>query len=435
MDQDQSSTASFEVDVVVIGGGIQGLWLLGDLLQAGYNAILLERMQPGFGQTGHSHVFLHQGHMYAGMSRQDQNETLDRIQKVLQANNIWKQELQSGRLQHLTPIASDFYMGFSDATSGENFEALCKRGSLACDEIDPVPPDFGPLTKRVYKAEGLCLDSNRLLNQLLQAGNLADKVGLCEIVNGASDPAGGFRLLGKRDRQKSLRIHAHAVVLSAGSGNEHVQGLFGLNVSTNGSRQQTVKTYMLVVRELNQQLPPTSGMYPDFDGVFMVSRKDSQGRTVWLIADRQRKLVPVPGEISAFDPVSWFKSIKLTLTKLFPRLMDHPEDYEWGIYEAAKAEPWTENDRREGGKFPVNYYFKRMPGMPVWLAWPTLLTFAPLVANLIAQDLASVVAPNSASTDWAVWDNFRTTGLGPQECRWKITPLLSWSDFKRCYAP
>jgi len=300
--------------------------------------------------------------------------------------------------------------------------------------MTPIPAELGPLTKRVYKADGTCLDSNKLLTQLLQSGNLTDRVGLCEIVSVQSNPSGRFHLLGKRDKQNSLQFDAGAVVLSAGSGNEHVQRLFGLNVSNNGSRQQTVKTFMLVVREIDEQLPPTSGMYPDFDGLFMVSRTDPDGRTVWLIADRQRKLVPVPGEITAFDPVSWFRTIKLTLTKLFPRLMDHPEDYEWGIYEAAKAELWTENDRREGGKFPVNYHFNRMPGMPVWLAWPTLLTFAPLVAHLIAQDLATVVTPKSVATNWCVWNKFRI-GLAPEECRWKMTPLLNWDDFKRCYAP
>lgn len=433
MAQAQSSIETIEVDVVVVGGGIQGLWLLGDLVAAGYNAILLERMQPGFGQTGHSHVFLHQGHMYAGM-KANPNDTLDRIKKVQQANSFWEQELQSGRLKNLQPITSTFYMGFSDADFGENFEALCKRGSLTCDEMTPIPAELGPLTKRVYKADGTCLDSNKLLTQLLQSGNLTDRVGLCEIVSVQSNPSGRFHLLGKRDKQNSLQFDAGAVVLSAGSGNEHVQRLFGVNVSNNGSRQQTVKTFMLVVREIDEQLPPTSGMYPDFDGLFMVSRTDPDGRTVWLIADRQRKLVPVPGEITAFDPLSWFRTIKLTLTKLFPRLMDHPEHYEWGIYEAAKAELWTENDRREGGKFPVNYHFNRMPGMPVWLAWPTLLTFAPLVAHLIAQELATAVTPKSAATNWSVWNKFRI-GLAPEDCRWKMTPLLNWDDFKRCYAP
>ena len=52
MDLPSSSAETLDVDVVIMGGGIQGLWLLAELVDAGYQAILLERMQPGFGQTG-----------------------------------------------------------------------------------------------------------------------------------------------------------------------------------------------------------------------------------------------------------------------------------------------------------------------------------------------------------------------------------------------
>lgn len=439
MDQARSLINRIEVDVVVIGGGIQGLWLLGNLIEAGYNAILLERMQPGFGQTGHSHVFLHQGHMYAGMPREDPNDSLDRINYVQQANSLWQRELQSGRLRGLQPIGSTFYMAFRDAENGEKFQNLCMRGSLTCDPLDTqdIPADFGPV-ERAYKANGTCLDSNRLLNHLLQSDNLTDRVALCEIVSVESDSSGRFRLQGKRDKRKrdpknSLEIDASAVILSAGSGNEHMQGLFGLDAATNGSRQQTVKTFMLIVRELNKSLLPFTGMHPDFDGLFLVSRRDGEGRTVWLIGDKQRELVAVPGEITAFDPVSWFKNTRLTIEKLFPSLMSNPDDYEWGIYEASKAEPWTEKGTG-AGRFPGSYHFKRASGLPVWLVWPTLLTFAPLAAQFIVQDLETVVTPNSAATDWGVWRNFRVP-LTPDECRWKITPLLSWKDFKRCYAP
>jgi len=435
MDQPQAPIETIEVDVVVIGGGIQGLWLLGDLIDAGYNAILLERMRPGFGQTGHSHVFLHQGHIYAGMAKAgmpiaDQNIILNRIKHVQGANSIWQQELRSGRLTGLQPITSTFYMAFSNASRGEDFKDLCRRGSLTCDEPQTHPAEFGALTQRLYQADGMCLDSNQLLTHLLQSGNLTERVGLCEIVSVQPTSSGRFHLI---DKKKSLRIEACAVVLSAGSGNEHLQGLFGLDALTNGSKQQTVKTFMLVIGEINEPLPANTGMHLDFDGLFLVSRKDSNGRTVWLIGDKQRKLVAVPGDISAFDPVSWFRRTRLTLEKLFPKLISSPDDYEWGIYEASKAELWTQFGPDAAGKFPGSYHFKRVPALPVWLAWPTLLTFAPLVASLIAQDVATVLKPKTVATDWLVWNDFRIA-LAPENCRWKITPLLGWKDFERCYA-
>src|SRR5438105_1328638 len=52
------------VDVLVFGGGIQGLWLLRDLRASGYRTLLLDPKPLGGAQTLHSHGFLHAGHAY-----------------------------------------------------------------------------------------------------------------------------------------------------------------------------------------------------------------------------------------------------------------------------------------------------------------------------------------------------------------------------------
>src|SRR5687768_14545873 len=277
MDQAQSSPARVEVDVVIIGGGIQGLWLLGDLLKADYNAILLERMQPGFGQTGHSHVFIHQGHIYAGMLRETDDDTRARVEYVQAANKKWQEELQNGRLTGLQPITSTFHMAFRNPDNGETFRERCSRISLPCESIEEeeIPTYFGPETQRLYEATGMCLESSLLLNQILQSGNLTNSVGLCEVVSVQRTASGRFRLRGKQDLRSSneIEIDARAVVLSARSGNERVQDLFGLD-ALSGSKQQTVKTFMLIVQQSKKPLPPTTGMHVDFDGLFIVSRSE-----------------------------------------------------------------------------------------------------------------------------------------------------------------
>jgi glycine/D-amino acid oxidase-like deaminating enzyme len=54
------------VDVVVIGGGVQGLVLLDTLLAAGYSCALVTEGELGAGQTLHSHGFLNTGFGLAG---------------------------------------------------------------------------------------------------------------------------------------------------------------------------------------------------------------------------------------------------------------------------------------------------------------------------------------------------------------------------------
>src|SRR5712691_3831683 len=55
-------------DVLIIGGGVQGLWLLNKLHLSGYSTLLLERGELGGAQTCHSHVYIHQGHLYEHVS-------------------------------------------------------------------------------------------------------------------------------------------------------------------------------------------------------------------------------------------------------------------------------------------------------------------------------------------------------------------------------
>jgi glycine/D-amino acid oxidase-like deaminating enzyme len=49
------------VDVVVIGGGVQGLVILDSLIAAGYSCALVTEGDLGSGQTLHSHGFLNTG--------------------------------------------------------------------------------------------------------------------------------------------------------------------------------------------------------------------------------------------------------------------------------------------------------------------------------------------------------------------------------------
>src|SRR5579863_6345558 len=54
-----------ETDIVIIGGGIAGLWLLNRLRQLGYSVILLEAKALGAGQTNKSQGIIHGGIKYA----------------------------------------------------------------------------------------------------------------------------------------------------------------------------------------------------------------------------------------------------------------------------------------------------------------------------------------------------------------------------------
>jgi glycine/D-amino acid oxidase-like deaminating enzyme len=430
---------------VIIGGGIQGLWLLADLLDRGYHAILLERMQPGFGQTGHSHVFLHEGHMYASMRNKQPDDIVNRVAAVLEANRLWKTALNTGRLASLPQLKTDFYVGLISLERAKTFREHCRRANIPCDDSTP-PTEFGVLAEmeKFYKSEGVCLESRSLLDQLLNYGDLRKRASYCNEISLEAYDSGRFNLVVKRPSDKSLsildrslQIRASALVLSAGAGNEKLLNpalaKAGINMDPDATRQQTVKTFMLVVRDLTGLLKPAAGLFPEFGGIFIASRQDAQGRTVLLIADGHRSPVPCPGEMTALDAATWFGRLKIDLKKLLPTILDNPGDYEWGIYEATKAEPWTPSNRfPSGGELPGSFSKSRHPDIPLWVTWPTLLTFAPKVASQITKELMETVSPATSILDWNAWDNF-CESLTPSDCRWKTTPLLSWNDFLRCF--
>src|SRR5690606_9516637 len=53
-----------DLDVLVVGGGIAGLWLLNRLVAAGYSAALIEKGDLGGGQTVHAQGIIHGGTKY-----------------------------------------------------------------------------------------------------------------------------------------------------------------------------------------------------------------------------------------------------------------------------------------------------------------------------------------------------------------------------------
>lgn len=58
-------TGKVDLDVLVVGGGIAGLWILDRLLAAGFDAALIERQALGAGQTMAAQGIIHGGTKYA----------------------------------------------------------------------------------------------------------------------------------------------------------------------------------------------------------------------------------------------------------------------------------------------------------------------------------------------------------------------------------
>lgn len=86
LEMPSSAQDCVRADVLILGGGITGLWLLNELHRKGYSALLLERRELGGEQTCHSHVYLHQGYLY------NMADLAARIKGVRAAWDGWMQQ-------------------------------------------------------------------------------------------------------------------------------------------------------------------------------------------------------------------------------------------------------------------------------------------------------------------------------------------------------
>jgi glycine/D-amino acid oxidase-like deaminating enzyme len=445
--------SSIGVDVVILGGGIQGLWLLADLVDQDYQAILLERFHPGSGQTGHAHFFLHQGHMRAAMEarvptddsgEQETTRLRSRRIKLFQnAHAAWMKELESGRLQSVRRLQGKFYISGSEGAKRDRLQRILKEA-----EIDNFKEFRNSSIFRscswMLEDEGICLESSNVLDALLKHRDLNNRIGDCNEVKIENHPAGGFHLAVEKSDKRDFEIICRGLVFTAGAGNEHfilrTLPASGIHLDTSIARQQTIKTYMLVIKDMqgtDRKLERMCAMFPDHHNIFLAYREDPRdpNTLVWLLGDGQRSHIRTPGQWTGLNARSWFQRIRPNIKKLFPWLLEAPESYRWGIYEATKAEPWTPKEQYPDQiMLPEKHQIHRVPGHNAWVAWPSFLTLAPTVAAEMAEAIATSSIPRSTQiVNRADWDLIRKK-VEPGKDLWETTPLLDWDTFSRCYA-
>ena len=104
------------LDAIIFGGGIAGLWTLARLIKQGYNAILLETTALGSGQTIKSQGIIHGGLKYA-LNGQLNNAVMS-LQDMPQ---LWQQCLQGHGeldLSQVKILANSQYMWSANKLTG-----------------------------------------------------------------------------------------------------------------------------------------------------------------------------------------------------------------------------------------------------------------------------------------------------------------------------
>ncbi len=368
--------SSYSTDIVIFGGGVAGLWLLNRLTAEGYQAILLERDRLGGGQSIHSQGIIHGGLKYAlhgafgGASR-----------AIADMPRRWRDCIEGNGEIDLSAcrVLSPRFQLWSGAGLGAGMKVFLGSKAIA-GKTEPAVPEEIPEILRgrgaVYNLPDFVIDSASLIEALAAPHqSRIHSIGF----HGSADSencieftcAAACRELILRTTGKPLTIKARRYIFCAGEGNERLIELAGLLLP----RCQTRPLKMVSVS--GTSLPPIF-MHVLGEGLSatprltVTSHVNSAGETVWYLGGQLAEYGTVRTDSAQID------AAKSQLADLLPEV--YLNDLRWRCLDINRAEPASPEGRR-----PENASVSAEQDIIV--AWPTKLTLAPVLADMVMRSL------------------------------------------------
>jgi glycine/D-amino acid oxidase-like deaminating enzyme len=369
-------------DIVILGGGIAGLWLLNRLRAEGYAAVLLERGALGQGQSIASQGMIHGGMKYAlGGTLTGASES------IADMPAHWQRCMRGEGDVDLrgTQLLSDAYYMWPRSSLRSRLNAFfgskAVRGKV--DAVAPeLYPDFfkGHIDGPLYRLQDLVLDVPSLLATLAERQRAH-----IHHIDWASaqldhDAAGNITAL---VLDNGLRLQARLFVFTSGEGNDELLGaLRPPQVAMQRRPLQMVVVkhthpHPVYVHCVSDQLTAT----PELT---LTTHHCRDGASAWYLGG---ELAEAGAQIT---PDEQLARAKQKVAELFPWCdMQHAQWRSFYINRAEAAQP--------GGKRPDHATV--LPGGNALYCWPTKLTLAPNLATRVLEILRERgLAPGTQET-------------------------------------
>ncbi len=361
-------TDKIHTQVLIVGGGICGLWLLNSLRGSGYGAVLLEQDTLGSAQTLASQGMIHGGIKYAlGGFTTPSSETIAGMPAR------WRACLKGEGSLNLagTPILSDDYYLFSDQSLTSRVTAFFGSRSLR-GRVEPLdhadfPDPFSRQSFRglLYRLQDIVLDTNALLDVMATsaAGSIYQASPIVE--TDATGHVTGLRVA------ENLQLTADVYIFAAGAGNEALLA----ETCLKQTRMQRRPLRQVMVK--HQDLPITyahavsanAGAKPR---VTITTHFTRDGSRVWYLGGNLAETGVTR------TPETQVDFAKQEMMSLFP---DLPwREAQWRVLDIDRAEPAQPKANRPDSPFV------HREGNAV-VCWPTKLTLAPLLGDEVMENL------------------------------------------------
>lgn len=347
--------AEHNADIVIYGAGIAGLWTLAHLRHLGYNAILLEKTAIGGIQTIASQGIIHSGLKYIFSGKMN-----DLARTISTMPDIWRDALKGEGSVDLSAAK----------VSAESQNLLIPK-SIASGLVKVVAQKtLGESAKETDRADWP--------SHIVQSGFSGSMIFMSEpvldipsVIRALAEPNKNFI------RKSGEPIDARAYIHTSAGGNH------GIEIETQ------IRPLLMGLMK-NAPFP----LFAHFVGMSdkpvatITTHTSNDGSLVWyvggLVAERSKDS----------NPNDVYNAIKSAFAKYMPSV--NLSGIEWATLGVDRIE----------GKSKAHGFLPNTPTLHKsgkdYYAWPTKLTFAPLLSSMIAEQLKEDgILPSGTQKDWS----------------------------------
>jgi glycerol-3-phosphate dehydrogenase len=354
-------------DIVILGGGIAGLWLLQRLRAAGFATVLLEKTALGDGQT-----IVSQGMIHGGMKYALAGALTGASEAIAGMPAHWHRCLAGSGDVDLrgTRLLSETYYLLPRNSIGSRITAFLGSRMVSSKATavaeDDIPQFFrGRLSGPLYRLHDIVLDVPSLLHTLGERARAWIYRTACRLEQDANGQASAVLPDGRR-------LHAQLFICTSGNGN--ADWLTGLQPEGIAMQQRPLQ--MVVVKQ-----PTAPPLYvhcvADFSAtpdLTITTHPCRDGSTVWYLG----------GELAErgarMEPAALLSEARSKLAELFPWCdLSTAHFHSFAVNRAEARQPDGKRPDRDSVLQHGNILY----------CWPTKLTLAPSLAESVVRAISA----------------------------------------------